>query len=401
MPQLYPIIVAVSVITIFTTPYFIKMADPAYRMLEPRLPSNLRFLINRYNKEAEADTDDSKKIWNKILKRYLWRILLYSVILVAIISVTHLLLYPVMEALLGRVGHLLCTVITLVLMSPFLVALAFSRIESRESRQENGEGDTGRNIPIVAMKILRYIMALLFLVYFFDLYYPPMVAWLVGIGCFFLILGFASTSIYKRYKEMEKRFVDNLNIRENVRYGVNNNIIDDLHQAFIEVGPSTGFVGDRLKDSGLRRDYGVSISSIQRGHELIPLPSGNARIFPGDIIGVIGTDEQIKKLNDDIELEKNAFTAREVTRPEVDLKSIRLTSRSPIVGVALKDTDIRGQYYSMLVKVLRGDDFIQPVPSLVLKPDDVVWVVGDPKQFAAIKGDKKRVDDNDDNNKQP
>lgn len=384
VPQLYPIIVAVSVITIFTTPYFIKMADPVYRRLEPRLPAKLQFLIERYSNQAQ-DASDTKKLWRDILKRYVWRLLLYSVILVAIILVTKLLLYPVLEALLGKLGHLICTIVTLIIMSPFLVAMAFSSIRPSKKMKEHSTASF-YDVPIVAMKILRYIIALLFLVYFFGQYYPATVAWLIGVACFFVILGFASSRIFKRYKEMEKRFVDNLNIRENVRYGINNNIVDDLHQAFIEVGPSSTFVGDRLKDSGLRRDYGVSVSSIQRGQDLIPLPSGDARIFPGDILGVIGTDEQIKKLNDDIEKERDAFAHRDIRRPEVDLKSIRLSASSPVVGIPLSDTDIRGQYYSMLVKVLRGDEYLQPVPSLVLEPGDVVWIVGDPAQFENIKG---------------
>ena len=386
VPQLYPIIVAVSVITIFTTPYFIKMANPAYNLIEPRLPSNLKFLINRYDGGQEVESDN-KKLWRKILKRYMWRILLYSVIIVAIISVTHLLLYPVMEALMGRMGVVICTVITIVLMSPFLVALAFSSIAPSEKARESSTSESNR-IPIVAMKILRYILSLLFIVYYFGLYYSALVAWLVGAGCFFVILGFASSRIFMRYKEMERRFINNLNIRENIRYGINNKIVDDLHQAFIEVGPSSTFVGDRLKHSGLRRDYGVSVSSIQRGQELIPLPSGDTRIFPGDILGVIGTDEQIKKLNDDIENERKAYATRDIVKPEVDLKSLRLKASSPVVGLPLRDTDIRGQYYSMIVKVVRGEEFLQPSPSLVLQPDDVVWIVGDPRYFEEIKGAK-------------
>ena len=382
--QLYPIIVAVSVITIFTTPYFIKMATPAYSFVEPRLPASLQFLIDRYSKQT-SDASDTKKLWKDIMKRYVWRILLYSVILIAIILVSKIFLYPLLDSWLGRIGHIVATVTTLAIMSPFLVALSFSNIKPSE-RMKLHQSASFYDVPIVALRILRYIIALFFLVYFFGQYYPSTVAWLVGVGCFLVILVFASTRIFKRYKDMEKRFMDNLNIRENTRYGVNNNLIDDLHQAFIEVGPSSGFVGDRLKDSGLRRDYGLSVSSIQRGQDLIPLPSGETRIFPGDILGVIGTDEQIKQLNDDIELEKKAHNERIVKRPQVELSNIRLSKKSPIINMRLGDTDLRGSYYSMLVKVYRdGDGYLQPVPDLILKEGDVIWLVGDPDQFEKMK----------------
>lgn len=384
VPALYPIIVAVSVITIFTTPYFIKMADPAYRKLEPRLPASLQFLIERYTKQT-SDASETKKLWQDILKRYLWRILLYSVILIAIILVSKMALYPLCDYFLGRLGHLVATLVTLAVMAPFLVALSFSSLKPSEKMKLHSSA-AFYDVPIVAMRIIRYIIALFFLIYFFGQYYRATVAWLVGVGCFLIILIFASTSLFKRYKRMEKKFIDNLNIRENTRSGRNNNIVDDLHQAYIEVGPSSTFVGDRLKDSGLRRDYGVSISSIHRGNDLIPLPSGDARIFPGDILGVIGTDEQIKQLNDDIEREKTALESRKIVRPEVELASIKLKEGSPITGIPISQAQLREKFYSMIVKVHRdGEGYIQPTPDLVLQPDDVVWIVGDPTQFEKIK----------------
>lgn len=387
VPTLYPIIVAVSVITIFTTPYFIKMADGFYGFIEPRLPSGLQFLIERYTKQP-TDVSENKRLWNEILKRYIWKIVLYSVILIAIIMVSRLFFYPLCEYFLGRFGHLVATLVTLAFMSPFLVALSFSKLRPGEKSRLESVGSSYA-VPIVAMKIVRYILALFFLVYFFGQYYTWTVAWLIGVGCFILILAFAGTKLFKRYKSMEKRFMDNLNIRENTKYGINNNLVDDLHQAFVEVEPSTGFVGDRLKHTGLRHDFGLSVSSIQRGNELIPLPSGDMRIFPGDVLGVIGTDEQIKMLNDAIEAEKHAIESRTVQRPQVELASIRLGSDSPIIGKPLAQTDLRNEYYSMLVKIFREDEgYIQPSPDLMLQAGDVVWLVGDPIQFDRMKGEK-------------
>lgn len=384
VPQLYPIIVAVSVITIFTTPYFIKMADPAYKFVEPRLPKGLHFLIDRYTQQT-SDANDTRKLWHDILKRYLWRIVLYSVILIAIILISRQLLFPVLTDIAGEWGHRIATLATLLLMSPFLVALSFSSTKKDEKMKLHSSASF-YDVPLVAMRIVRYLIALLFIVYFIGLSYRASIAWLVGVGFFILIIVFDSTKLFNRYRRIEKKFMDNLNIRENTRLGINNNIIDDLHQAYIDVGPSATFVGDRLKNTGLRKNYGVSISSIQRGQKRIPLPSGDTRIFPGDILGVIGTDEQIKKLNDDLESRKKATTQINDVQPVVELKSLKLSDNSPIIGKPLRDTDLRKDFYSMLIKVFRKDDgYIQPDPSLVLEPGDVVWVVGDPALFEKMK----------------
>ncbi|MDE5957791.1 MAG: cation:proton antiporter, partial [Muribaculaceae bacterium] len=119
-PSLYPIIVAVSVITIFTTPYFIKMAAPAYRFILPHLPQRLHFLIERYSKQT-ADSSETKRLWRDILSRYLWRIVLYSVVLLAIILVSRQYLFPLLEGMFREWGHLTATVLTLMGMAPFLV----------------------------------------------------------------------------------------------------------------------------------------------------------------------------------------------------------------------------------------------------------------------------------------
>lgn len=383
-PSLYPIIVAVSVLTIFTTPYFIKMADGAYTVVERHLPKGLNFLISRYSKQV-TDSNETKQLWIAIIKRYLWRMLLYSVILIAEILFSRTFLFPFLENYLPEWGHLVATILTILAMLPFLVALSFSTTQSDE-RIKLHQSASFYDVPLVAMRIVRYLIALVFITYFTTLAYSSLTGWLVGAGCFILIMVFASTKLMQRYNRMEERFMNNLNSRENTRLGTNNNLVDDMHQAYIQIGQCAPFVGDKIKDSRLRDDYGVSISSIQRGDDYMPLPSPMARIFPGDILGVIGSDDQLKKLNEDIESSEQACSAVSVTQHKVELKSIRLTEHSPIAGIPLVQTNIQKDYYSMIVKVQRGEDeFIQPGADMILQPGDAIWVVGDPAYFDKMK----------------
>lgn len=382
--SLYPIIVAVSVITIFTTPYFIKMADGAYEITARHLPKGLDFLITRYSKQV-TDSNETKKLWRAVLSRYMWRILLYSVILLAIILLSRQFLFPLTEKYFHQWGHLIASAATIAAMLPFLVALSFSSTKPDERIQLHATASF-YDVPLVAMRIIRYLVTLFFIVYFTTLAYDSVVGWIVGVCCFVFVIAFASTKLKSHYEKMEEKFMNNLNIRENTRLGTNNNIVDDLHQAFIHIGDNSTFVGDRLKDSGLRSDYGVSVASIQRGESMMPLPSSDARIFPGDVLGVIGTDDQIKRLNDDLEHSEEAARKLQVKQKPVELKSIRLTEHSPIIGRPLSQTNIRRDYYCMIVKILRGEDeYIQPTPDAVLQAGDVIWVVGDPDQFERMK----------------
>lgn len=382
-PSLYPIIVAVSVMTIFTTPYFISMADGAYSVIERHLPKGLNFLISRYSKQV-SDSNETRQLWKAVIKRYLWRIVLYSVILFAEILISRNFLFPMLEGISPKWGHLAATALTIAAMLPFIVALSFSTTKPDE-RIRLHQTASFYDVPLVAMRIIRYLVALFFVVYFTTMAYSSLAGWIVGTGCFILIMVFASTRLLQRYNRMEERFINNLNSRENTRLGTNNNLVDDMHQAYIEVGQFSPFVGDKIKDSGLRRDYGVSISSIQRGEDYMPLPSPMARIFPGDILGVIGTDDQLKRLNEDIERSESAYAGIAPIQHKVELKSIRLTEKSPIVGIPLGLTNIQKDFYSMIVKVQRdGEEFIQPSPDTVLRAGDTIWAVGDPDQLTRM-----------------
>ncbi|MDE6009269.1 MAG: cation:proton antiporter, partial [Muribaculaceae bacterium] len=382
--SLYPIIVAVSVITIFTTPYFVKMSQPAYKFIEKHLPERLNFLIDRYSKQV-VDTSETKQLWREILSRYAWRVVLYSVVLLAIVLVSRYYFFPLCELYLADWGRLATTVITFLCMLPFLFALTFSSTKAEE-RERLQKCASFYAVPLVAMRIIRYLVALLFIVYLMTIAYNSFVAWIVGAVCFGLLVVFASSKLMAQYGKIETKFLNNLNIREDMRTGRNNLLVSDLHQAYIQVGAYCPFVGDKIRDSGLREEYGVSISSIQRGERVMPLPSVDARIFPGDILGLIGTDEQIKRLNDEIEQNEKAFKAVEVSPVNVELRSILLTGSSPIINIPLGKTNLRTDYYSMIVKVQRDDnEFEQPGPNTVLHEGDIIWVVGDSSRIDQMK----------------
>ena len=376
-PTLYPIIVAVSVITIFTTPYFIRLSGPAYRFTERHLPAPLRFLINRYSSNASANTQNNRRLWQAIMVRYTWRIVLYSVLLVAIMMTSRTYLYPLLEGVNEEWGHFVATALTLLAMSPFLVAL--TQRTSRDSEREELEKSSSiSEVPLVAMSIIRYLVAIYFLGSFITMAYSLSRGVLVIAIVILLYAILCSGRLRNRYRSMERKFLDNLNQREDVRSGKANPVTGDLHLAYIGVDAATPFVGDRISDTGLRRDYGVSVSSIQRGMHTIPLPDKDARIFPGDVLGIIGTDEQIQHLNNDIETYRKAYDSLPLTECEPVLQSMRIGPRSPLAGKRLRDARIREDYFAMLVRATDSEGCdLQLSPDLLLEPGQTIWLVGE------------------------
>ena len=107
------------------------------------------------------------------------------------------------------------------------------------------------------------------------------------------------------------------------------------------------------------------------------------RIFPGDVLGVIGTEDQIQRMLPLVEAQDER-----VEMPNLDVKFIHFAigEQSPIVGQRLESTRLREDYGALLVAVQRGeDDFISPTPDLLFKSGDILWIVGDPKQLSKLK----------------
>ena len=279
-------------------------------------------------------------------------------------------------------GRLICALVTLTAMSPFLFALAIPASKSSERRQLKNANSHSK-VPLVVMTLFRLILALGFIVYELKSLYSWSTAVVCGIAVFILIALLLSNRIRMHLHNIEQRFMDNLNERELRRSGKNNNVIADLHLAFMTVGFGCPFVGERLRDSGLRQQYGVNVASIQRGTSAIPVPGGDVRIFPGDTLGVIGTDEQIQNLLKVVEAPENENSVT-VSPHDIKLTSLQLTSGSPLLHKSVAESGLRNDYHSLLVSIARDGEFFTPDASTRFAEGDVLWIVGNPRQLANL-----------------
>jgi len=379
--QIYPIVVAVSVITTFTTPYFIRMADPAYRFVESHLPGRLHFLIDRYSISATTSESATSILWRSLFKRYLWRVVLYSIVLIALSIICLNYLQPFMMGVFPLWGKFFTMVISLLVMSPFLMALTYPASKKTE-RERLIAANARFDVPLVIMTLVRLLIAMVIIVYLLSSIYSMRVGWTLGIALFVILLFSFSKNVRRRLNRIESRFLDNLNERELRRSGAKNNLVSNVHLAFMTVGYDCPFVGERLKNSSLRSNYGVSVSSIQRGNNVIMVPGADARIFPGDVLGVIGTDDEIQALLPVVEAEPDVSSA---TAPsDVKLTSVRLSDASRLVGKTIVSSNFRDTYEALLVAVQRDEDYLQPDQSVVFAAGDVLWVVVDINRISII-----------------
>lgn len=379
--DIYPIVVAVSVLTTFTTPYFIRMANPFYRFVERHLPEKFHFLIDRYSENAQTECE-TKELWKSVFQRYLWRISLYGILLTAIMLLGLKWLIPFISHFTPQWGKLIGVICTFILMSPFLVALslpASKRTERKRLRKANAHFD----LPLHVMTVVRLLLALGFMVYLLSSVYSLKVGWTWGLAGFFLLLLVFSKRVRHRMKMFETRFIDNLNEKDLRRTGRNNNLVSNMHLAFVKVGYDSPLIGEQLGQSQLRKNYGVNVASIQRGGETIMVPGPHARLFPGDVLGIIGTEEQIQTVIPILEKEDDAKET--VSTDDIRLKSIQLSDSSPIIGLTTSTADLRGKYQALLVNLQRGNEFLTPDATTPFLPHDILWLVGNVHKIEKLR----------------
>jgi CPA2 family monovalent cation:H+ antiporter-2 len=388
--SIYPIIVAVSVITTFTTPFFIKQAIPCYNALVKILPKSWTRLLNGYSQNVtESETDETVKLWKSIVTRYIVRVVIYSVIIITLIIISRTYLMPLLLSWLGggALGRITCALVTLVGVGPFIASIIILPVKPTELKALSETRSMASDVPIVVMTIVSIVLSVGFVAIILQGVYTSGVAVMAAI--LLVIIGIIVIKrlpgpLRHRINQIEKRFINNINERENRRTGRENNLVSDLHLAYMNVGHDCPFVGDRLRNLDLRSRYGVNIVNIERAGRVYPVPSGDMRIFPGDVLGVIGTEDQIQRL---LPLVEAQLSHGEI--PEHDERFIHfaITAKSPLVGVRLEKARLREDYGALLVAVQRGEnDYISPTPDLIFMPEDILWIVGAPKRLAPLKG---------------
>ncbi len=388
--SIYPIIVAVSVITTFTTPFFIKQAVPCYNALYKVLPKSWTRLLNGYSQNAsESESNETRQLWRSIVKRFLIRLVIYSVVIIALIALCRTYLMPLILKYLGTNawGRLACVTATLAIVAPFITSIILPTVKRSEQERLVEASGSVSYVPLVIMSILSAILSTIYLTSILDGVYSSAVSIMVAILLVVIALILISTvptPLRRRVSNIEKRFINNINERENRRTGREHNLVSDLQVAYMTVGHDCPFVGDRLRNLDLRSRYGVNLVNIQRGNKLHPVPTGDMRIFPGDVLGVIGNEEQIQRMLPLVEAQHNQA---EAPSNEVKFIHFAIGERSPLVGIALENAKLREDYGALLVAVQRGeDDYISPTPDLTFDAGDILWIVGDPKQMAPLKG---------------
>ena len=214
---LYPIVVAVSVFTTFTTPYMVRLAEPAYNVVARILPERWRAKMESNNTEQaeETENDSMRQLWRSEFKKFILIMLINSVLCLAVIAIMYYYGAPIIYGLLPDPWSGIVTAfVALSLCGPFLWALMRRGGNSDNVNKLWYEGGPIERIKLTAWGILRLAVGAAFIAYIIGNTLPT--SGLLGI---FAVLAvalyiFLSPRLEKRSDRMSKTFIDNLNVRE-------------------------------------------------------------------------------------------------------------------------------------------------------------------------------------------
>lgn len=393
---LYPIVVAVSVITTFFTPYMIRFSEPAYNWLNERTPLRVRRILMHYS--SGSTTIRQKSAWNKLLKALAGIVGVYASVTFVLIFVWLQYVSPLItNNIHGWWGNILSLAIILALISPLLRAIMMKKNRSVEFRQLWHDRKINRG-PLISLVLLRIILCIILVMI-------PVVRLLntaVGYMWVFAALTVIAIIFSKKLKKhsilMERHFLSNLSAREmdaakhsTIRQSFANHILErDLHLADFEVRQNSPSVGKRLRDLDFRKICNVNVVTIVRGDRRINIPGGDERLYPFDKIVVVGADSDLEHFRTYIE-EKYEDYQKQVHEAAgtVSIEQFQVTADSPLVGHSIRESGIRERAECLVIGIERGNCSLKnPDPTTCFEEGDLVWIVGEHKNMLLLSEGK-------------
>ncbi|TKB99551.1 cation:proton antiporter [Pedobacter cryotolerans] len=379
---LYPIAVAASAITTFTTPYLIKVSEPFYNFLTRILPQRWLNAITRYSSSTQGITTFSD--WKTLLKAYTFNTIIHGTVLIGIVLLSSRYLQPFVSKHIfnGDNGTIVSLIIALIFMVPFLWALAIRRIE-RKAYSHLWLNKKYTRGPLIAIELLRIALAVFFVGFLIYQFYNTIVAVSIALGLIIVGMVVFSRKLQTFYERMEFRFLNNLNAREQANKQPE--ILPwDSHLLELIVAPESTLVGQTLVELAVREKYGINIALIERGKIMIPTPARTERLYPNDKVLVIGTDDQLASVKPLFEgiVDENATS---FPKQDMSLQKIVINSKSPVFGQTIRDSGIRERTQGLVVGIERnGVRILNPDSNLVFENDDIVWIVGNNKKIPEL-----------------
>lgn len=383
---IYPVIVAVSLLTTFITPYWIKLGDPLYNFIFRHVKPQWKSVIERLG--TGRKTINKENDWNRLLKSYLLRLCIYTAWIACIILIFTTFIVHFAHDWFGasrRVDAFLL-LLNILAMSPFLYGLL---------RRKDGSGLFEKiwidkkfaRGPLLFMKIFKFIIAILAISYTVSYYITGGYGAIIIIVACVILIVIVSNNIKNYYNRMENRFLTNLNSEAGRKpFIMPRELADEIHIDKCEISSNSFVSGKSIGEIHRAKKTGAFVVRLVRGVAIINLPSKNQIIYPHDIVVILGTDTQISNFR---QLAETDIPVINSDSPDTDLElwQLSISDKSVLLGDNANITHFRETYGLLLVGLEKkgNNNLITPNSSEIFEDGDTLWIVGDKQKIKDLE----------------
>ncbi|HUZ57673.1 MAG TPA: cation:proton antiporter [Hanamia sp.] len=394
---LFPVAVGASAITIFTTPYMIKLSGPLYQFVEKILPAKWLRGLNNYSSNTQKIQAESR--WKIVMMSYLNIIVSNGIILLALMLVTIKFFIPFLKNNIDNnlLRSLIALIVTLGVASPFLWAFMAKKPENTAYKELWLQKKYSRG-PLLIFEISRVVAGVLLIGFWVDRLFTTSIAILVAVPLIIIILILFSNKIQHFYHRLEGRFLTNLNARQLEEKQKSQEEEDlknqlrphtdlspwDAHMINLEVNPHAEYIGKTLVELSWREKYGINIAYIKRGDNLIYAPTRFNRLLPFDDVGIIATDDQMQKFQPIFE-EAVTMELNEKRTEDIILQKMVVDENNRLKGLTIRGSGIRELTNGLVVGIERNEDrILNPDSGTKFEWGDIIWIVGEREKIKQL-----------------
>ena len=389
---LYPVVVSVSIITTFLTPYIIKLSPKAANRIEKSMNSELQSLIKHgktlsINRRAQRLVLSPALAWRQLFKAILVQTIAYLTISVAIALFSFATILPLCRHIISeKYGSYVCLIITLLLLSPCIRPIVIKKNHSKEIKYLISSGKI-RAFLVQLVLLLKALLGFAIIYNVVSFVSPLWWVWNVLISLAALILMIVSRLVKYTSIRIERTYKQNLRLREQqtaLSYGRKLRG-RDLQIARVKVPAHSRWGGKTLAQLHFGKTDRVHIAAILRAGHRINIPGGSHRIYPGDILEVVAGVEAIDALRQRSEQEVLPLQERNKEKHNLSIISVKLSESSLLIGQTLQDVDFRLRYHCMVVGVENEEGHLGTIQAKrPFQQNDIVWVVGEEADLSML-----------------
>lgn len=392
---LYPVIVAVAVITTLTTPFMLKAAPSFAAFLEKRLPDPMLRAIAANSKVAvEEENKKSKKreTWNRCLKHYFSRTALYLLLVAGIIVLGHQVLLPfALSYFPDKITKIAVIAFLYLCLLPFLPQLLISHDPDFTALWMQ---DRFNKLPLLILMGLRFAITLAALIIIPVLFYNTTYFWLLLFTIPLAFLAARSKRLRGSYLRIAAKFLANLNehqLREKSEVKDLLWMDSDLLVDTYRIPANSALVSRSLENLQWGRTLHLNIIKIIRGKRHLNLPTGKESLNEGDVFYLFGAagsidnfrliygDTAVERLNrENVTLYQYIMHQDEFNeKDQLFCYGALVHKNSPFTGKSIRDSGLRKECNCFIIGVERDLYPIRdPSPNFILRTGDIIWLLG-------------------------